>query len=286
MCFLLIGSCIGVCYLIEFVWPWKAQRTRTCSRVHNHHPGQERFPEPSTMSFLQVPEATHDFPSFWGKLKSRSGWWTGKPGMPQSMGSQRHDWVAELTQEQNSNFMIYTQSAVQEPQLCSQEVTSCFCPTIAESRGSKPLSTNPAVNVFQLKFLCSRTSRAVFCGGWTLAILSRALLKHNSSEAFVLCSQSVVWPLIHYIKLWVLAWQKKYYFFIIFFLKIFLFLMWTIFEVFIQLVTVLFLFPVLLFWLRGLWNLSSPTRDGICTPCLGRRSPKHWTTREVPGKKS
>ena len=43
--------------------------------------------------------------------------------------------------------------------------------------------------------------------------------------------------------------------------------------------------PVLLFWLRGVWNLSSPTRDGICTPCVGRRSPKHWTTREVPGKK-
>ena len=43
--------------------------------------------------------------------------------------------------------------------------------------------------------------------------------------------------------------------------------------------------PVLLFWLRGVWNLSSPTRDGICTPCFGRRSPKHWTTREVPGKK-
>ena len=55
VCFLLIGSCIGVCYLIEFVWPWKAQRTRTCSRVHNHHPGKERPPEPSTMSFLQVP---------------------------------------------------------------------------------------------------------------------------------------------------------------------------------------------------------------------------------------
>ena len=33
VCFLLIGSCIGVCCLVEFVWPWKAQRTRTCSRV-------------------------------------------------------------------------------------------------------------------------------------------------------------------------------------------------------------------------------------------------------------
>ena len=141
------------------LWPWKAQRTRTCSRVHNHHPGQERSPGPNTMSFPQIPEATHDFPSFWGTLKSRSWWWTGKPGVLQSMGSQRHHWVAELTEEQNSNFIIYMWSAVQEPQHCSQKVTSCFCPTVAESRCSKPPSTNPAVNVFQLKFLCSRTSR-------------------------------------------------------------------------------------------------------------------------------
>ena len=69
-------------------------------------------------------------------------------------------------------------------------------------------------------FVQEHPGRAVFYGGWTLAILSHALLKHNSSEAFVLCSQSVVWPFIHYIKLWVLAWHKKifyYYFFNIFF---------------------------------------------------------------------
>ena len=34
----------------------------------------------------------------WVWLNSRSWWWTGKPGMLQSMGSQRvgHDWVTEL----------------------------------------------------------------------------------------------------------------------------------------------------------------------------------------------
>ena len=129
-------------------------------------------------------------------------------------------------------------------------------------------------------FVQEHLGRAVFYGGWTLAILSHALLKNNSSEAFVLCSQSVVWPL------WVLAWQKKkIYYYYYFFLRFSFFLMWTIFEVFIQRVTILFLFPVLLFWLRGVWSLSSLTRDGICTPCVGRQSPKHWTTREVPGKK-
>ena len=34
----------------------------------------------------------------WVRASSRSWWWTGKPGMLQSMGSQRarHDWVTEL----------------------------------------------------------------------------------------------------------------------------------------------------------------------------------------------
>ena len=43
--------------------------------------------------------------------------------------------------------------------------------------------------------------------------------------------------------------------------KIFFFLMWTIFKVFIEFVTILLLFYVLVFWPRGMWALSSPTRD-------------------------
>ena len=58
--------------------------------------------------------------------------------------------------------------------------------------------------------------------------------------------------------------------------------MWTIFKVFIEFVTILLLFYVLVLWLRGMWNLSSPTRDQTCIPCIGRRSVHHWTTREVP----
>ena len=37
--------------------------------------------------------------------------------------------------------------------------------------------------------------------------------------------------------------------------------MWTIFKVFIEFVTILLLFYVLVFWPRGTWDLSSPTRD-------------------------
>ena len=34
---------------------------------------------------------------------------------------------------------------------------------------------------------------------------------------------------------------------------------------------------------RGMWDLSSPTRDRTCTlPALEAPSPNHWTTSEVP----
>ena len=57
--------------------------------------------------------------------------------------------------------------------------------------------------------------------------------------------------------------------------------MWTVFKVFIEFVTIVLLFYVLVFWPRGMWDLSSLTRDWTCTPCIGRRSLNHWTAREV-----
>ena len=53
------------------------------------------------------------------------------------------------------------------------------------------------------------------------------------------------------------------------FFKIFFFHMWTIFKVFIEFATVLLLFYVLVFWLRGMWDLCSPTRDQTHTLCIG-----------------
>ena len=58
--------------------------------------------------------------------------------------------------------------------------------------------------------------------------------------------------------------------------------MWTIFKVFIEFVTILLLLYVLVFWLRGTWDLSSPARDQARTPCIGWQSLNHWTAREVP----
>ena len=64
------------------------------------------------------------------------------------------------------------------------------------------------------------------------------------------------------------------------FLK-FIFLISTVFKVFIEFVTILFLFYVLVFWLQGMCDLGSLTKDQTCTLCIGRRSLNHWTTREV-----
>ena len=41
-------------------------------------------------------------------------------------------------------------------------------------------------------------------------------------------------------------------------------------------------FMVLVFWLWGMQELGSPTRNATFTPCVGRRTLNHWTTREVP----
>ena len=52
-------------------------------------------------------------------------------------------------------------------------------------------------------------------------------------------------------------------------------------SLFVEFVPVLFLFYVLYFWLQGMWNLSSPTRDRTHTSCIRRWSLNHWTYREV-----
>ena len=64
--------------------------------------------------------------------------------------------------------------------------------------------------------------------------------------------------------------------------------MWTIFKVFIDFVTILLLFHVLVFSSLGMWDSASwtkdsgsPTKDRSCTPSIGRQSPDHWTTREI-----
>ena len=62
------------------------------------------------------------------------------------------------------------------------------------------------------------------------------------------------------------------------------FLMWTIFKVFIEFVTILFLVCALVFWLRGTWDLSPPNRDESHIPHIGRWSLNHCAAREVPQK--
>ena len=55
--------------------------------------------------------------------------------------------------------------------------------------------------------------------------------------------------------------------FLFFFLRFF----WIriIFKVFIEFVTIFLLFCILVFWPRGLWDPSFPTREPTLTPCFG-----------------
>ena len=43
----------------------------------------------------------------WAWASSGSWWWTGKPGVLQSMGSQRHNWVTELNWISKSTQLIF-----------------------------------------------------------------------------------------------------------------------------------------------------------------------------------
>ena len=64
-------------------------------------------------------------------------------------------------------------------------------------------------------------------------------------------------------------------------LVFFFFLMWTIFKVFIEFVTILLPFYVLCFWPHALWDPSSTPRDRTHTCFTGRGNLSHWTGREV-----
>ena len=41
----------------------------------------------------------------------------------------------------------------------------------------------------------------------------------------------------------------------------------------------------LVFWPRGMWDLSFPTMDRTHTPCIRKWSLNHWTTRKVPSSR-
>ena len=60
----------------------------------------------------------------------------------------------------------------------------------------------------------------------------------------------------------------------------FFFFRWTIFKVFSELVTILLLLYVLVFWWRGMWDPNS-LRDQTLIPCIERWSLNHSTDREI-----
>ena len=65
-----------------------------------------------------------------------------------------------------------------------------------------------------------------------------------------------------------------------------IFLMWTIFKVFIEFITILPLFYIWGLGAQGMWDRSPSTRAHTLTPCPGRGSCNHWISREVPPRHS
>ena len=63
--------------------------------------------------------------------------------------------------------------------------------------------------------------------------------------------------------------------------KIFIYFQVDHCKVFIEFVTILLLFYILVFWLWGMWGLNLTTRDWICTPCIGWWSLHPWTSRQI-----
>ena len=53
-------------------------------------------------------------------------------------------------------------------------------------------------------------------------------------------------------------------------------------KAFVEFVTILLLFYVLVSWSGSLWDPSSLTRDQTHTPCPERRSLNHWSASKVP----
>ena len=58
-------------------------------------------------------------------------------------------------------------------------------------------------------------------------------------------------------------------------------LLW-LFKSLLNLLQYCFCFMFLFLWPRGMWDLSSLTRDRTHSPLIGRQNLNHWTTREVP----
>ena len=67
----------------------------------------------------------------------------------------------------------------------------------------------------------------------------------------------------------------------LFLCSMFFFFMWSIFQIFIEFVSILFLFYVLDLWPWGTGALSSPARDWTHTSSNRKWSLSHWTTMET-----
>ena len=135
-------------------------------------------------------------------------------------------------------------------------------------------------NIFLYQFIWSHdfSSLAYWCGGlnWYFFWMFNQFCTSAINPTW-LCY------IIFFIHCWVLFLFHFFFFFSFFNKYFYLFkkFFWRRGPFLKSLLNLLLLY-VLVFWPQGMWDLSFWTRDWTCTPCIGRQSLNHWTTREVP----
>ena len=82
----------------------------------------------------------------WAWVNSRSWWWTGRPGMLQSMGSQRvgHDWVTELNWtelpavKESLGWSLGQEHPLEREMAAHSSILACKIPWTEEPSGITP----------------------------------------------------------------------------------------------------------------------------------------------------
>ena len=91
-------SVLNICWK-DWCWSWSSNTLATWyEKIEDRDAGKDWRWEEKGMTGDEVVGWHHQLSGheFW--VNSRSWWWTGRPGVLQSVGSQRvrHDWVTEL----------------------------------------------------------------------------------------------------------------------------------------------------------------------------------------------
>ena len=148
-------------YWKDWCWGWNSN----C--LSNWHEEQTHWKRPRCWERLKAGEEDNRGWDGWMKLltwwtwvwaSSRSWWRTGKPGVLQSMGSQRvrHDWATERNRFLHMHFSSWTSVILKLEVLLPQEWLAAFMQLKSRKQA---FSLNPVQQILQMKFSPKHLSR-------------------------------------------------------------------------------------------------------------------------------